>query len=102
MTTPSARIEFNSLELKRLIGIDYAHFLALVSLAKQRHLEKQAKIEKRKVRIVTPGSERKPETLPAGIYLCLAYLRQKLAFDILGLLFDISKTKAQALRLIIW
>ncbi|MEH2405472.1 helix-turn-helix domain-containing protein [Nostoc sp.] len=29
-----------------------------------------------------------------GVYLCLVYLRQKPTFDILGLLFDISKTKA--------
>ena len=29
-----------------------------------------------------------------GICLCLVYLRQKPIFEILGLLFDISKTKA--------
>jgi len=29
-----------------------------------------------------------------GICLCLVYLRQKPIFEILGLLFDVSKTKA--------
>ena len=29
-----------------------------------------------------------------GVCLCLVYLRQKPIFEILGLLFDISKTKA--------
>lgn len=46
-------------------------------------------------RIIAPGGGRKPEMLPKeGVCLCLVYLRQKPIFEILGLLFDISKTKA--------
>lgn len=102
MTIPLARIESHPQESKRLISSDYAHFIALVSLAEQRHLEKQAEIKKRKVRIVASAGGRKPEMSPEGICLCLVYLRPQLTFDILDLLFDISKTKTQALRLISW
>jgi hypothetical protein len=42
MTNPLARIESHPHEAKRLIGIDYDQFLALVSLAEKRHREKQA------------------------------------------------------------
>lgn len=95
MTSPLARIESHPLEAKRLIGIDYEQFLALVVLAEQRHLQKQAEIEKNKVRIIAPGGGRKPEMSPKeGVCLCLVYLRQKPIFEILALLFDVSKTKA--------
>ena len=95
MTSPLARIESHPDEAKRLIGINYDQFLALVSLAEKRHIEKQAEIEKNKVRIIAFGGGRKPEISPKeGICLCLVYLRQKPIFEILGLLFDISKTKA--------
>ncbi|MDZ8186251.1 MAG: transposase family protein [Nostoc sp. ChiSLP02] len=66
-----------------------------MNLAETRHIEKQAEIEKNKIRIIAPGGGRKPEMSPKeGICLCLVYLRQKPIFEILGLLFDISKTKA--------
>lgn len=95
MTSPLARIESHPQEAKRLIGIDYEQFLKLVALAEQRHLEKQAEIEKNQVRIIAKGGGRKPDLSPKeGVCLCLVYLRQKPIFEILGLLFDVSKTKA--------
>ncbi|MEH2166039.1 MAG: transposase family protein [Nostoc sp.] len=95
MTSPLARIESHSQEAKRLIGIDYDQFLALVNLAEKRHLEKRTEIEKNKIRIIAPGGGRKPDLSPKeGVCLCLLYLRQKPIFEILGLLFDVSKTKA--------
>ncbi|MBN3911495.1 MAG: transposase family protein [Nostoc sp. NMS1] len=67
----------------------------MVALAEQRHIKKQAEIEKKKIRIIASGGGRKPEMSPKeGICLCLVYLRQKPIFEILGLLFDVSKTKA--------
>ena len=64
-------------------------------MAEKCHLEKCAEIEKNKTRIIAPGGGRKPEiSSKEGICLCLIYLRQKPIFEILGLLFDISKTKA--------
>lgn len=95
MTSPLARIESHPQEAKRLIGIDYEQFLALVNLAEKRHLEKRAEIERNKTRIIAPGGGRKPEmSSKEGVCLCLVYLRQKPIFEILGLLFDVSKTKA--------
>lgn len=95
MTTPLERIESHPHESKRLIGIEYEHFLRLVELAEQRHLEKQALIEKNKVRIVARGGGRKADmSSKQGICLGLIYLRQKPIFEILGLLFNVSKTKA--------
>ncbi|MCC5669574.1 transposase [Nostoc sp. CHAB 5784] len=67
----------------------------MVELAEERHREKQVEIEKNKVRVIAPGGGRKSEiSAKEGVCLCLVYLRQKPIFEILGLLFDISKTKA--------
>jgi len=56
---------------------------------------KTSKVEKHKIRIIAKGGGRTSEILPKeGVCLCLVYLRQKPIFEILGLLFDISKTKA--------
>ena len=66
-----------------------------MSLAEERHLHRQAELEKSKVRIIAKGGGRKSEmSSKEGVCLCLIYLRQKLIFEILGLLFDVSKTKA--------
>lgn len=95
MTSPFVRIESHPQEANRLIGITYEQFLALGELAEERHREKQAEIEKNKIRIIAPGGGRKSEMLAKeGVCLCLVYLRQKPIFEILALLFDISKTKA--------
>jgi hypothetical protein len=95
MTSPLKRIESHPHEAKRLIGIEYQQFLSLVALAEERHLQKQAEIERNKVRINAKGGGRKAEmSSQEGVCLCLVYLRQKPIFEILGLLFDVSKTKA--------
>ena len=95
MTSPLKRIESHPQKAKRLIGIEYDQFLALVALAEEKHIQKQAGIEKNKIRINAKGGGRKPEmSSKEGVCLCLVYLRQKTIFEILGLLFDVSKTKA--------
>ena len=95
MTNPLARIESHPESAKRLIGIDYNQVLNLVALAEQQHIEKQAESEKTKIRIIAKGGGRKSEVSPTqSVCLCLIYLRQKPIFEVLGLLFDISKTKA--------
>jgi len=95
MTSPLKRIELYPQESKRLIGIKYQDFITLVALAEKRHIEKQAEIEKRKIRLITSGGGRKAEMTPKqGVCLCLVYLRQKPTFEIIGLLFDVSRTKA--------
>ncbi len=95
MTNLLKRIESHPHEAKRLIGIEYEQFLALVALAEERHIQKQAEIERTKIRINAKGGGRKAEMSPQeGVCLCLIYLRQKPIFGVLGLLFDVSKTKA--------
>lgn len=95
MTSPLKRIQEHPSEAKRLIGIEYDQFLSLVALAQIRHQQKQEEIELNKVRINLAGGGRKPGMLAdTGVGLCLVYLRQQPIFEILGLLFDVSKTKA--------
>lgn len=95
MTSPLKRIESHPQEARQLIGIDYAQFLSLVALATEKHQQKQAEIEQVKTRINAKGGGRKPGmSIREEVCLCLVYLRQKLTFEILGLLFDISRTKA--------
>lgn len=95
MTSPLKRIQEHPSEAKRLIGIEYDQFLSLVALAQIRHQQKQEEMELNKVRINLAGGGRKPGMLAdTGVCLCLVYLRQQPIFEILGLLFDVSKTKA--------
>ncbi len=95
MTSPLKRIESHPQETRQLIGIDYEQFLTLITFATESHQQKQAKIEQKKTRINAKGGGRKPSiSIREGVCLCLIYLRQKPTFDILGLLFDISRTKA--------
>ena len=97
MTSPLARIEFYPQESKRLIGIKYEDFITLVALAEESHLEKQAEIEKIKIRLIASGGGRKAEMTPKeGVCLYLVELRQKLTFEILGLLFNLWRTKANS------
>ncbi|MEO3706961.1 hypothetical protein [Trichormus azollae] len=50
MTSPLEKIELYPQKSRRLIGIKYEDFMTLVALGERRHLEKQAEIEKRKIR----------------------------------------------------
>jgi len=44
----------------------------------KKHIQKQAKVEKHKIRIIAKGGGRTSEILPKeGVCLCLVYLRQK-------------------------
>lgn len=94
MTSPLKRIESHPHEAKRLIGIEYDQFLALVALALDIYKNKQ-KLKKLKfglMLLVVVGYQKclqRKESVNASVYL-----RQKPIFEILGSLFDISKTKA--------
>jgi hypothetical protein len=63
VTSHLQRIELHPHEAKRLIGIEYEQFLALVALAEKRHLQKQAEIARTKIRINAPRGGRKPENI---------------------------------------
>jgi len=55
---------------------------------------KQAKVENIKSELLPKVVDVLLKFYQEGVCLCLVYLRQKPIFEILGLLFDISKTKA--------
>ncbi|MEA5502772.1 transposase family protein [Halotia wernerae UHCC 0503] len=78
---------------KQLLGISYDQFTDLVNYAKKSHEEEQLKLEQRKVRIHRRGGGRKELlSIPEQVCLCLFYLRQIPTFEVLGIMFGISKT----------
>lgn len=83
------------LRTKRLLGITYEQFTDLVNSAKKCHEEEQQKCEQSKTRIHRRGGGRKEIlSIPEQVCLCLFYLRQIPTFEVLGVLFGISKTAA--------
>ena len=80
---------------KQILGISYEQFQALLQSALQEHLQIHKEKEKQKLRINYPGGGRK-ELLSTSeqLCLCLFYLRQIPIFEILGMLFGVSKSKA--------
>lgn len=80
---------------KQILGISYEQLQSLLNYAKQRHQEIKTKQENRKIRINAAGGGR-PEKLliQEQVCLCLFYLRQMPTFQVLGMLFGISKTEA--------
>jgi IS5 family transposase len=78
---------------KQLLGISYDQFTDLVNYAKKIHEEEQLKLEQRKVRIHRRGGGRKELlSIPEQVCLCLFYLRQIPTFEVLAIMFGISKT----------
>jgi len=68
---------------------------AVVALAEARHLQKQIEIERTKVRINAKEVDVLRCQLRRGLSLSSIF-EAKPIFEILGLLFDVSKTKANA------
>ncbi|WP_206757985.1 MULTISPECIES: transposase family protein [Nostoc] len=68
---------------------------SLLNCALKRHQDIKAKQESQKIRINAAGGGRK-ELLSTEeqVCLCLFYLRQMPTFQVLGMLFSISKTEA--------
>ncbi|MBD2607037.1 transposase family protein [Scytonema hofmannii FACHB-248] len=80
---------------KQILGISYEQFQALLQSALKEHLQIQKEKEKQKVRINYPGGGRKEIlSISEQICLCLFYLRQIPTFEILGMLFGVSKSEA--------
>ncbi|KST68749.1 transposase family protein [Mastigocoleus testarum] len=80
---------------KQLLGISYEQYQALLKAALNKHIKIQKEKESQKIRINSPGGGRK-ELLSSveQICLCLFYLRQIPTFEILGMLFGVSKSEA--------
>jgi hypothetical protein len=80
---------------KRVLGIDYNQFLQLLEQAQLKHLERQAEIERQKIRVNAKGGGRKSIlSVAEEVCLCLFYLRHYPTFEVLGLQFGVSKTEA--------
>jgi hypothetical protein len=82
---------------KQILGISYEQFKSLLKAATEEHLKIKNQKEKQKIRINAFGGGRK-ELLSTKeqICLCLFYLRQIPTFEILGMLFSVSKSEAHA------
>jgi len=70
MTSPLKRIESHPHEAKRLIGIEYDQFLALVALSEQNTYKKQAKLKNIKSELL-PKVVDVSEIPKEGVCLCL-------------------------------
>lgn len=81
--------------IKQILGIDKDQYQSLASCAIARHEELQEIKESEKIRVNASGGGR-PEKLQQEeqILLCLFYLRQMPSFEILGMIFGVSKTEA--------
>ena len=88
-------IEDNPKETKRLIGLEYEQLQKLIQNVERLHHEKQELLESQKVRIIAAGGGRKPKlTLREQIILTLVYLRHLTTFQLLGIQFGVSESKA--------
>ncbi|WP_199339238.1 MULTISPECIES: transposase family protein [Nostoc] len=78
---------------KQILGISYEQLQSLLNCAIKRHQEIKTKLQSRKIRINAAGGGRK-ELLSTEeqVCLCLFYLRQMPTFQVLGMLFGVSKT----------
>ncbi|MEA5574443.1 transposase family protein [Calothrix sp. UHCC 0171] len=86
-------IQKHPLRSKQLLGISYEQFINLVNAAKKVHEDEQQKLEQSKIRIHRRGGGRKEIlSIPEQVCLCIFYLRQIPTFEVLGMLFGISKT----------
>ncbi|RCJ32122.1 DDE endonuclease [Nostoc minutum NIES-26] len=83
------------LRTKQILGISYEQLQLLLNRALQRHQGIKAKQESQKIRINAAGGGRKELlVIQEQICLCLFYLRQMPTFQVLGMMFGISKTEA--------
>jgi hypothetical protein len=80
---------------KQILGISYEQLQSLLRCAEKRHQEIKVKQESQKIRINASGGGR-PTKLSRSeqVCLCLYYLRQMPTFQVLGMMFGVSKTEA--------
>ncbi|MBD0390614.1 MAG: transposase family protein [Nostoc sp. C3-bin3] len=80
---------------KQILGISYEQLQSLLKCAINRHKEIKTELESQKIRINAAGGGRKELLLvQEQVCLCLFYLRQMPTFQVLGMLFGVSKTEA--------
>ena len=88
-------IEKYPLRTKQILGISHSQMRSLIASSIIRHRELEKIKKKKKIRINAAGGGRPQKlSLKEQVVLCLFYLRQMPSFEILGMLFNISKTEA--------
>jgi len=88
-------LEKNPKQAKQLIGINYENFIQLISIAQKIDKNYRKNVEEQKFRLSRPGRGAKQKLLVEDqILLTLIYLRQNLTFQVLGYLFQVSKSTA--------
>jgi hypothetical protein len=91
-------IEKRPEKAKQMLGITYDQYIQLVNQAEIRDRQQRAEAETQQTRINAEGGGRKAKlTVKAQVCLCLFYLRHFPIFEVLGLLFGVSKTTANDL-----
>ncbi|NEO21461.1 MULTISPECIES: transposase family protein [unclassified Moorena] len=90
-------IQKNPKQTKRLVGINYEQLSQLIEQAKLLHRQHQEKIENQKVRLIKPGGGAGQKlSIEDQIVLTLIYLRHHINFQLLGLHFQVSESKANS------
>jgi hypothetical protein len=80
---------------KQILGISYEQLQSLLKCACKRHQKTKIQQESQKIRINAAGGGRKELlSIQEQVCLCLFYLRQMPTFQVLGMLFGVSKTEA--------
>ncbi|ALF54862.1 endonuclease DDE [Nostoc piscinale CENA21] len=80
---------------KQILGISYEQLQKLFNCAIKRQQEIKTKLQSQKIRINAAGGGRKELlSIQEQVCLCLFYLRQMPTFQVLGMLFGVSKTEA--------
>ncbi|MBD0311336.1 MAG: transposase family protein [Microcoleus sp. T3-bin5] len=82
-------------EAQRLVGLDYAQLMELISQAERLHNQKKLADEQKKTRIIKAGGGRQPKlSLSDQILLTLVYLHHLPTFQMLGVQFGVSESAA--------
>lgn len=80
---------------KSLLGIPFEQFCQLYQAVERLYHQDRAEQARQSIRLNAPGGGRPPKlSLRAQLCLTLVYLRQHPTFEVLGLLFGVSKTEA--------
>jgi IS5 family transposase len=88
-------IQLHPPKTQSLLGISFEDFQQLNEQVKQAQAENQAQLEAKKVRVNAKGAGRPAQlSLDETMGLCLFYLRHDPTFEVLGMLFEVSKSEA--------
>lgn len=97
MKTILKYIEQHPQEAVRLIGLSYEHFKEVVVQAELQHHHQLAEQEKTKIRLNNQGGGRQRHlSVTEEVLLTLIYLRHSLTFQLVGVQFGVSESKAHS------